>query len=474
MRSRPITLIFTLVLAFFLAFTLPAEEGDEGLSFDMNLGLGVSNLPDPDNGGTTSWQSLRLQPEIGIGKFGIGLDLTVNFRFTDGSGNSNFQIREEDWVPNEELGTTFLDLYLPIFSYVRYGEKGEPIYAKIGTIGDAVLGNGFIVGNYSNENYLPKRRVVGLTFDLDGALFDFPYLGMETFVANLAAWNLLGARVYVRPLAWLDVPVLNTAQLGFTIASDLNPFYYEEQDFKALKATNPAAVSSYEVYWDGNDNNDPEAREVTIYGVDLRVPIVSDDAISLAAFTDLVFQNKSTGWMIGFGGKLLGALNYGAQIRVLGENFLPVYFDQNYDLFRMAKWEVFKGNVALDPYAGWFATLGLSLADNLFNFNVSVESAFANPDNLASLSPTLRGSLSIARDKPEVLGGFSLAGWYEKRYIQDAADLVSPENAVIGMRVGYQTGVVELALVYDLRYNPNSLSGDPWEITSRIDTTISF
>src|SRR5690606_8502567 len=145
------------------------------------------------------------------------------------------------------------------------------------------------------------RRVTGLSFDFDAMLFDVPYIGLETFIANLAAFNVVGGRVYTRPLAWSGIPILDTAQLGFTVAADLHPFYYEEQDFKALLSPQDDSEvdyqSPYASFWDDKDHdsdasNDSTDQQVVIYGVDLRVPILSSDIISLAAFSDFVIQNE--------------------------------------------------------------------------------------------------------------------------------------------------------------------------------------
>jgi hypothetical protein len=50
-------------------------------------------------------------------------------------------------------------------------------------------------------------------------------------------------------------------------------------------------------------------------------------------------------------------------------------------------------------------------------------------------------------------------------------DLVSPENAVIGAKVSYQTGPAILSLLYNLRYDPAT---DDFIVTSSLMTTIRF
>jgi hypothetical protein len=457
-------------------FTLPVFSQEESAKPDLGLGmdlsLGTSTFTNPTTGDQENWQTLGLKPDLAIGKFGIGLDITLNYRFTGTDGEPGFEIRKEDWVPSEEAGTTFLDLYLPLFNYIRWSTKGDSLYAKIGSIEDGLLGNGFILGGYANTLHKPEHRLVGLSFDLDGNLFNFPYVGVESFVGNLAAFDLIGARLYTRPLAWMSVPVLNTMQVGITLAVDRDPFIFDRFDYKEQITADPDYSSyPYPEYVSYVQSKDA-VPTVKIWGVDLRVPILNSQVISLAAFSDVVSQNGNTGGMIGFGGRAFGLLNYGAQVRILGENFLPVYFDGNYDLYRVNKYKVYSGELSIEAYQGWFATLGLNILEGLIVFDASLEGPFVPDPDVMLMNPTLKGRLGIS---PDLLAGFSLNGHYEKKGITSFADLVSAENAVIGLTVGYQTGPAIISLVYDLKYNPVTAQGeDPWKVTSRIETTLTF
>ena len=201
------------------AWVRPDPGWDGGFDFGMDLGIGVATFAD----GT--WQSLSLTPDLALGKFGIGLDVKLNYRFTGGSGNE-FEIRAADWVPTDFQD--FLNIYLPKIMYVRWDEKGAPLYVKLGSIDDGTLGNGFIMGGYANTLFVPDDRHFGLAFDLDGALFKFPYVGLETFVGDLAEFDVLGARLFVRPLIWLGVPIIKDLQVGATYAMDLKPYLYDD------------------------------------------------------------------------------------------------------------------------------------------------------------------------------------------------------------------------------------------------------
>src|SRR5512136_3026100 len=118
-------------MPFFLLVALAAQPGftqagGGGFDFGMGLGFGVATFAD----GT--WQSLSLTPDLAFGKFGIGLDVKLNYRFGDGAGSTDFEIRTEDWVPTDFHD--FLKIYLPKIAYVRWDEKGAPLYVKFGSI----------------------------------------------------------------------------------------------------------------------------------------------------------------------------------------------------------------------------------------------------------------------------------------------------------------------------------------------------
>jgi hypothetical protein len=439
---KSIKVLAVAVLVLCVSVFAFAQEGEGGLDFGLSIGIGAETF-----GGVT-YQTLKLSPDIAIGKFGIGLELTLHYLFAP-----DFQVREEDWVPTGD--DNILDVYLPKFKYVRYGFKGDPLYAKFGSIEDGSLGNGFIMGGYDNTLFLPEKRIFGLSFDLDGALFNFPYVGIETFVGNLAQFDVMGIRTFVRPLAFTEIPVIKGLQVGGTVALDRKPNLYI-----------------------GDDSIDP----VVLYGADLTLPILTKPAISLTTFADIAFLqdtlgpgNKGKGEMVGFGGRLAGIIMYGAQIRVLGEDFIPTYFDSSYDLFRADKYNIVQAE-NIDSYLGWLGSLGFALFDDALIFNVTLDGPFSQPGG---------GDPNNYLDWPHLYAVFivgeglipnlTLEASWDKRSLgaQDGffRDLISAEDAVIGARVNYSIGAAVLSLVYQLTYDP--VSGG-WETQSGIESAIQL
>ncbi len=128
------------------AFSQETPPADS-LGFKMSMGIGIQNFHGPVEPGTFS--SIGLAPDISFGKFGIGLDLTINYNTENGS----LYIRRADWVVNSFQN--FLEVYLPKIAYIRYGVKGDPLFLKLGSFADATLGDGFIMGNYNNMLFMP-------------------------------------------------------------------------------------------------------------------------------------------------------------------------------------------------------------------------------------------------------------------------------------------------------------------------------
>ncbi len=426
---------------------LPAfsEEGaNSGFNFEMDIEIGAESINEEIT--EVSYQMVSINPDFSFGKIGIGLDLTFHYRFDDGNGN--FDFREEDWTTNSKR--TLLDVYLPIFRYIRYGHKGDSLYGKIGSIEDGTLGNGFIMGNYSNTNFLPELRMTGLALDIDGSLFNFPYVGIETFAGNLAKMDVIGTRLYVRPLTSLGIPIIEDLQIGSTAAFDREPDSLF--DFTLTGVTNPKTVS--------------------IYGVDFKQPIIANNAISLALFGDLAFQAGSgttnAGGLLGVGGQLISFINYGLNALILGDNFVPFYFDSAYDLYREVKYDIYVGNAGISGYYGWLANLGFTFLDGMFVFNTSIDGSFENSSNDPSKKPHLKSVFIIGEG---LLPGFFFDASYDKRNISDWKDLISQTDAVIGANINYKTGPAVITLGYDLRYVPEDGS---WNTTSKLSTSISL
>lgn len=447
-------ILWGLMIILGSGISLQAQElpNPNSPNFGLGVGLGTQII----NGQT--WQTFSFVPDLAVGPFGVGLDLLVNFQLNQpGNPEIGFYLRPEDWyLPNGTIQEN-LDLYLSRIVYIRYGKKGEPIYAKLGMIEDGTLGSGFILGNYSNAVLRPEKKYIGFALDIDGALVGAPFFGIETFLGNVTALDVMGGRAYIRPLSPFGVPFIGGLQLGGTYVTDLNP-YYQQKDATDLPS---------------------EIKPIAVYGADvmLPVPIFPSEILGISLYSDIAFlQNGSKGLMTGLGGKILSLITWSAQARFLDANFLPTYFDQTYDLNRTQKYQVIYGTPNIPAFNGWFVSAGTRLLDDKIVFRASLEGPLGSIDNITSglAFPKLRSFFALE----EGLLPVSLTAFYNKDNIQSFESLFSAADALIGAKVSYKTGPAILSLVYNVRYipenDPSYNINKPWEITSKMEIAIDL
>jgi hypothetical protein len=439
-----------LVLVAFAMLTPLWAQAGSGAGFSAGLNLGSDLLPNPSTGTIESWSKLGFQPDLSIGKFGVGLDLTFRFQLNTTSATNPLVIYTPDWIP--QAGQTIFDVYLPKIMYVRYGIRGDdPLYAKLGSINDFTLGNGLIISDYSNTRFLPNLRIFGLQAGFDGSLIKVPYFGVDLLAGNLAKLDVLGGRFYVRPLGFMGNSILGRLQLGATGVADRDPNLY----------TNPGtAPLIYE------------------YGADITDPILTGGIFSLTAFVEGARQgvNDAMGAAGGFRGKLISLIDYGAQVNYLQSGFIPSYFDANYDFYRSERYSYINGTAAGDFVPGWQANLGFNLFNKRFIFGALLSGPFADipgvaTDNSAAY-PHFKGSIQLVEG---MISGLFAEGTYEKYFIGRLhpffQDLIDPTDAAIGFAVHYKTGATVLTLDYAYRWNPASSAFD---VSSSLSAEVRF
>jgi len=420
----------------------PAAAPGPAPSLGLSAALGTETID-----GVT-YQSLGLLPDVGFGPLGVGLDLSFHFRFyQQPGGDFGIYPRSADWWEGSKSLGQNLDKYLSRIVYLRWGHKGDPLYVMAGLLPSTTLGSGFLVGGYSNGALRPELRYTGVELDADGSLVGLPYGGFESFVGNISAFDVVGGRLYVKPAAlWApDVKLLQDLQVGFTVAADTNPF-----------AQSTVAGSG----------------RVAVYGADVIAPLYQGDWATARATLDGSYEGSHGGASIGFDGRLFGFLLWGVQQRFLGENFLPDYFDQGYEANRVNKFRVYNDEVSIPASAAWQASLGASILGDLLTFGTTLSGPWTPQDNVLS-QPQLKGSAVLKNGVLPV----GVEAYYIKNGLTSWADLTSPEDALIGAKVGYTIGAVTLNIIYDLRYlapGETGPDGKNWVSTSRVETAVKF
>lgn len=182
--------------------------------------------------------NLSFQPDISIGKFGVGLGINLLYNTDNGA------IRKEDWDEDYD--------YARLIRYLRYGHKGDKVYARVGALDNTYLGHGFIVNFYNNQINYDKRKI-GLVFDLDLGMG-----GVETMSSNLGRTELIGVRGYVRPLYQSQIPVLRNLAFGASYVSDIDP----------------------------DHNRDTDDDKISFWGIDVELPLLKSDMLSMMLYAD--------------------------------------------------------------------------------------------------------------------------------------------------------------------------------------------
>ena len=126
---------------------------------------------------------LQLQPEIPLGKFGLGLDLVLLYNpYAENVGD---QFLAEDGEAWDSAST-----WLRLIRYFSYGKPYDPFYFRLGEFDYLTIGHGSIMSGYSNHD----RR--GLHLNLRKS--DSKY-GIETMVNDLGNPTIFGGRGFYRP-----------------------------------------------------------------------------------------------------------------------------------------------------------------------------------------------------------------------------------------------------------------------------------
>jgi len=274
---------------------------------ELDGGIGITWI---DN---QAYYQISFQPDISIGKFGIGLGLNLLYNVNTG------KIRSEDWDSGYD--------YARIIRYLRYGYKGDPFYARVGAIDGHTLGHGLIMNYYNNQiNY--DMRKLGMAFDLDLGTF-----GFETFTNNLGRLEVVGGRMYLRPLYKSNIFLFKNMGFGATYVTDLDPDSWKASDDK-----------------------------VSEWGLDVELPLIKSKFFNLITYFDHAqITDYGSGQSYGFKADVnhmesILDFQFVFERRILGKEFIANYFGPFYEILRstslgelMEYYESLGGDVAGVP-----------------------------------------------------------------------------------------------------------------------------
>ncbi|MCX8011468.1 MAG: hypothetical protein N3A61_09970, partial [Ignavibacteria bacterium] len=390
-----------------------------------------------------------LNPDISIGKFGIGLD--VNLRI-DKEGS----IRKEDFKSASD--------YLSLIKYVRYGLKRDPLYVKVGGLDRAILGQGNIISYYNNRASYDNRKI-GFEFD-----WDFNSFGFESMYGDLSGGGILGVRPYIRPFHFStlkNIPVIGNLTVGLTLARDFNEF----SGVTSAKFDTTKKLVKLED--EGN---------LTIAGIDLLLPVVRTQIFNFDLYSNytkiLKFGSGTTiGTGLSFNFFDLVNLDMRFERWFNKDQYIPRYFDQFYEIQRftadtssllvLSKAQALKGVTSLgNAYYG-------EMVLDILNF-IQIFGAYHKYDKISE-----SGTLHLETDLSPKDGSFVARAFYDKKNIQDNKDILKlDERSIVTAEVGYKPiSYILVSIIYQWTFSPERDVNDVvigYKPQKRVEPRISF
>jgi hypothetical protein len=337
--------------------------------------------------------------------------------------------------------------YLRIVRYVRWAQKGDPFYVRIGQLDYSLLGHGSIIYDYRNSASYDLRRT-GIEFDLN-----FEKYGLESLYSDITGRGLLGLRGYIKPLKFLGltkIPVINNFEVGATYARDLNQY---------------ADVTHI----------DSSRAGLSIYGFDFGLPIISYSFLKSTLYYDFAqIANYGHGSTIGinmnFSG--MGILNMRGkyEYRINGANYIPAYFNAFYEhdrfnfLSRLSKSDTLSHIAANQGYFGEFI---VSILNTFY-----IIAGYQAPSDIEN-----QGILHAELQLPEVTG-IVVRGMFDKARIGRV--FILDDNSILSAEIGYKpVKYLLVSMLYQRTFsnrNPDgSLRADgSFEKQDRVEPKISF
>ena len=442
----------------------PKGEGaKKARPFGMGLGLGSVTIDGK------IYNQIALRPEFRLGKLGIRLDIAF---YMDEDGN----IRENEW-------DEFSD-YLDKIYYVRWGQQGDPFFAKAGALDDVSMGYGILLNGYSNTTEYPQVRKVGVHTGMQG-----DKMGWEAFMANvkeITGPGLMAGRFTYKPIS--SLPLV----LGTTVVADVYPYkglpdadeddvadaldlYPDADDNKVLDTLKTNFSLTQRDFLRNSGFNIPNETIVQngitrlsdydrlLHGaisVDAGIPILNKKFLSLLVYgqaatfipvedSALVFSNGTytrEAFTPGFGFAIPGVkiglfkiANLTVEYRYAGKNFMFNYFDKAYDYERVQirDNEIYtKQQMALmqEQMQGVYGAFNVNIL-NYIILGSYYQHMFAKTTEMKSFMATA----SLPKGKIPKLA--DAVAFYQRNNDENPFEFKKPsENTILGYKIGFELG----------------------------------
>jgi hypothetical protein len=402
----------------------PAASSDEGgVSGRVSIGFGASKIAEDWFGTLTPALTLTI-PNLTLARQGdlfdrdqthdlrLRFSAPLRFRLKDRAPTDNEgAFRRRDWDEPAE--------FMRILRGVEYGAPYAGIYVRGGELVDVRIGHRTIVDAYDNA-----IDVDHFQWGLHSAL-NTTYGGTELLFDNLADPELMGIRLYARPVAFADrTSYWSRFAVGTSLIGDRDA---------PLQLAYTAQGTGYQIDGDG-DFVELSSRATGLWGVDVEMAFDAGERVTITPYSDAnVHLGSGAGWHLGtfFGFQLSEqvVMDVRAEYRLLGNGYLPGYFGPLYEVERWSylpvlagsprvpKWQYLRSSF-LGRRSGYLGEIGLNIANRVF-LSGTWEDA-RGPDNNAAWIQVRVPALKVLQ-----FGAL----WANTRF-NAARGLFDPENAL--------------------------------------------
>ena len=413
------------------------------------------------------YNQISFRPEIRISKLGIGFDLNVYL-------DENGKIFSDNWKFTD-TNSSFQSLMDKIY-YLRWGNKNDDFYFRVGSLESITLGHGGLIDRYSNSIEYPQIKKLGLNLIYSINKIKFQYIqsnfkktpaliGLQTTYSLSPRSNIFISFAHdVNQLTRLDEIFTNLNHDDFIEACDI-----------VSESDSELSLDCEEIF-DNYQNDSPydnDVDEISGFSVGAN-HVLSQEFILYTEWSSLLGKIGSEN--LGHG-LILPGLSYkfkNGNVNVelrhsLAENFLFGYWDRSYDIQRTVKSGLdyhTKEETLIDynKMSGIFSYLSYDIL-NMMNFIVGYQTMGENAYNSFSSSLNLNPSLIPKFKKVEL--------FYQTNNETDPFKLSS--GTVHGYNIGVEASQSMTIIFKSITSYRYDLSGDLEPIRSmQLDTQFDF
>ena len=316
--------LFVLILvSFFSANAVDFDPNEAYARFRKGISIGGALFPTYQSNSLLLELDLYGSFEFSMLGFGVGLPVRFILKNDDDIPTTAKVFPKEDWDDARD--------WVSILNYFHYGHSGDMFYFYFGEQRNRYVGNGSIVGAYYGDLrlYHPQRGV-NLEINTD-------YAGLDFFMDDVTPPNVIGGRIYVKPISFMKESYGNNLEIGASYFADIFA---------------PDMVTGKSDFDYGREITDSNFQ---IFGFDASFRLLAMKYYQFTFYTDInKIVDAGLGMHFGVKHKLMFPGSTDMQIlsrweaRVMEADYIPSYFNTFYDIDR----EYYKGQSDLSQWMG--------------------------------------------------------------------------------------------------------------------------